>query len=27
MSSNSSLHHTTFNTVAQAVMQEAGAAR
>jgi len=27
MSSNSSLHHTTFNTVAQAEMQKAGAAR
>lgn len=27
MSSNSSLHHTTFNTVAQAEMQEARAAR
>jgi len=27
MSSNSSLHHTTFNTVAQAEMQYAGAAR
>lgn len=27
MSSNSSLHHTTFNTVAQAEMQEAEAAR
>lgn len=27
MSSNSSLHHTTSNTVAQAEMQEAGAAR